>query len=181
MNYIASKVVRKKVLFFITALLFGLKAAMAQKPVAIIPPLRAENLICEYKTNPIAIEAANPRLSWKLLAQQRNVIQTAYEVRVGTNAVSLTKGKSILWTSGKVTSDQSVHVNYGGPALSIAPKSLLAGKGLEQHGQASPWSMVNSWKMGLLHPEDWTAQWIQIITTLIQPAGQAQCFVRCLS
>lgn len=161
MNYIASKVVRKKVIFFIIAVLFCFKSALAQKPAPPIPPLRAENLICEYKTNPIAIEAANPRLSWKLLAQQRNVIQTAYEVRVGTNAVSLTKGKNILWTSGKVTSDQSVHVNYGGPALASRQKVYWQVRVWNNYGQASPWSMVNYWKMGLLHPEDWTAQWIQ--------------------
>jgi hypothetical protein len=52
MNYLASKVVRKKVLFFNIALLFGFKAALAQKPVPLIPPLRVENLICEYKINP---------------------------------------------------------------------------------------------------------------------------------
>ncbi|TSD63307.1 Bacterial alpha-L-rhamnosidase [Inquilinus sp. KBS0705] len=159
MNF-SQKIVRKGVYFSIVLLLFGARAN-AQKKVEPVTLLKVDNLVCEYATNPIAVEAANPRLSWKLITQQRGVVQTAYEIRVGGNAVTLTKGKDLLWTSGKVTSDRSIQVNYEGPALASRQKCYWQVRVWNNYGHVSPWSMVNYWKMGLLTPEDWTAQWIQ--------------------
>ncbi|MDN5287137.1 MAG: alpha-L-rhamnosidase [Mucilaginibacter sp.] len=150
----------KKVCFSIVILFFLHQQGFAQAPTMPVN-FRVDNLICEYKINPIAVDAANPRLSWKLITQDRNILQTAYEIRVGTNAVSLTKGKDVTWTSGKVLSDQSVHVYYGGPMLSSREKCYWQVRVWNNKNQVTPWSMVNFWKMGLLKPEDWTAKWIQ--------------------
>jgi alpha-L-rhamnosidase len=160
MNSIHIISVLKKVCLSIVILFsLSIKSFSQVKPTVV--PLRVDNLICEYKTNPIAIDVAKPRLSWKLITQQRNMKQAAYEIRVGTNAVSLTKGKDLLWTSGKVTSDQSVHVIYGGPALTSRQKCYWQVRVWSNQNHVSAWSMVNYWKMGLLKPQDWTAKWIQ--------------------
>ena len=68
-------------------------------------------LRCEYKTNPLGIDTEKPRLSWQLTSARRGAAQSAYQIRVQD-------GPNGLWDSGKVTSDQSIHVPYGGPALS---------------------------------------------------------------
>jgi alpha-L-rhamnosidase len=160
MNYIAEKGVLKKVYLIIVILIFFLHKGFSQ--VQNVPVnFKVDNLICEYKVNPIAVDVANPRLSWKLITQDRNIQQTYYEIRVGSNAVSLTKGQDLIWTSGKIPSDQSVHVYYGGPTLTSRQKCYWQVRVWNNKNQVTPWSMVNFWKMGLLKPEDWTAKWIQ--------------------
>lgn len=124
-------------------------------------PLNIDELECEYKINPISVDEANPRLSWKLFTFTRNVVQVAYEIRVGSNAVSLTRGNNIIWQSGKVNSDQSINVPYKGPALSSRQKCYWQVRVWSNKKQLSPWSSVNYWKMGLLNHNDWVAHWIQ--------------------
>src|ERR1700754_441622 len=121
MNYITKKGVLQKACLSIVILFFLQLKGFSQ--VQNVPVnFRVDNLICEYKINPISVDAANPRLSWKLITDDRNIQQTAYEIRVGSNAVSLTKAKEVIWTSGKVLSDQSLHVYYGGPTLASRQK-----------------------------------------------------------
>src|SRR5689334_20215474 len=160
MNYIAQTGALKKAGLSIVILFFLCLQGFAQAQNVPVN-FRVDNLICEYKVNPIAVDAANPRLSWKLITQDRNIQQTYYEIRVGTNAVSLTKGQNLIWTSGKVPSDESAHVYYGGPMLTSREKCYWQVRVWNNKNQVTPWSMVNFWKMGLLKPEDWSAKWIQ--------------------
>ena len=125
------------------------------------PALRVDNLICEYKANPIAVDVSYPRLSWKLLTQARNTRQVAYEIRVGTSALALAHGRKTLWETGKVYSDQSVLISYNGPELTSREKFYWQVRVWDNKNNVSAWSMVNYWKMGLLKPADWTARWVQ--------------------
>ena len=68
------------------------------------------DLRCEYAANPLGIDARRPRLSWKLASARRGARQTAYQILV-------TLGETLIWNSGRVESDQSIHIPYGGPAL----------------------------------------------------------------
>jgi alpha-L-rhamnosidase len=160
MNYLVKKGVLKSVCLSIVILFFLHKPGFSQAQIVPVT-FKVDNLTCEYKINPIAVDAANPRLSWKLITQDRNIQQTYYEIRVGSNAVSLTKGQNLIWTSGKVPSDQSVHVYYGGPMLTSRQKCYWQVRVWNNKDQVTPWSMVNFWKMALLKPTDWTAKWIQ--------------------
>lgn len=42
---------------------------------------QVKDLVCEYHTNPIGIDVSKPRLSWKIVSSEENVLQTAYEIR----------------------------------------------------------------------------------------------------
>jgi alpha-L-rhamnosidase len=64
------------------------------------------DLRCEFRVNPLGIDAARPRLSWVMTSSDRGARQTAYQVIVDG-----------VWGSGKVESDQSSNAEYGGPAL----------------------------------------------------------------
>jgi len=116
--------------------------------------LRTENL-----NNPIGIDVPQPCFSWRLVSDQRNVSQTAYEIRIGADGASLAKGKS-SWTSGKINSDQSIHVPYRGEALVSNQKYYWQVRVWDKEGVASSWSPVALWQMGLLQVADWKAQWI---------------------
>jgi alpha-L-rhamnosidase len=44
--------------------------------------VKVKNLLCENKIDPVGITVMQPRLSWQLTSAKRNVMQTAYEIRV---------------------------------------------------------------------------------------------------
>ena len=50
----------------------------AQKVPPVPPPFRVDNLVCEYKINPISVDDAAPRLGWKLITRDRNIQQIAF-------------------------------------------------------------------------------------------------------
>ncbi|HEX9839066.1 MAG TPA: hypothetical protein VGA72_06960, partial [Anaerolineales bacterium] len=78
--------------------------------------LFVSNLTCEYRINPLGIDVVQPRLSWQLESSQRGARQTAYRILVAASESALSEG-SALWDSGKLSSDQSIHVTYSGPGL----------------------------------------------------------------
>ena len=76
-----------------------------------------DGLQCEYRANPLGLDAPQPRLSWLLESSERGQRQSAYQVLAATSPDLLSKGKADLWDSGKVPSGESVHVVYGGQPL----------------------------------------------------------------
>ncbi len=120
--------------------------------------LRVVGLRTEYKENPLGIDTRKPRLSWRLESQARGVVQSAYEIRV--TGGDRGPGK-IVWTSGKVASDDSIQRVYEGPALRSGGKYEWQVRVWDGGGRVSAWSAPSSWEMGLLEPSDWKASWIE--------------------
>jgi len=127
---------------------------------AVAQSVKVEGLRCEYQNNPLGTDVTQPRLSWRLASGGRNVTQTAYEIRVAADAEALSKGQNLTWQTGKVASDQSVHVPYGGPAPESRKRYYWQVRAWDGAGKATPWSEARYWEMGLLQPADWTAAWI---------------------
>jgi alpha-L-rhamnosidase len=110
--------------------------------------LTVDNLRCEYKTDPIGLDVAQPRLSWTLapvIASQRGLTQDAYQILVASSSAALDAGQGDLWDSGKVASSQSVHVPYAGKELVSAQGCFWKVRVWDQDGQESPWSAVGRW------------------------------------
>ncbi len=127
--------------------------------------LAIDGLRCEYLENPLGIDTAHPRLSWKLIAkdpQARGCKQTAYRILVASNQSLLEKEQADLWDSGVVVSCQSVHVAYKGKALTSGMDCYWKVKVVDENGLASAWSAPGRWTMGLLYSSDWKAEWIGI-------------------
>lgn len=122
--------------------------------------LKVDHLKIENLINPIGLDVPQPYFSWKLISDQRNVMQTAYEIRVGTVLSTLVKGKAI-WRSGKINSDQSIHVPYKGSPLVSGEKYYWQVRVWDNNGNTSAWSNIGHWQMGLLKTSDWKAQWIE--------------------
>jgi alpha-L-rhamnosidase len=122
--------------------------------------LTVERLLCEYRVKPLGIEAPHPRLSWVLRSAERGQKQTAYQILVASSPELLAKDQGDLWDSGKVVSDQSVHVAYSGKPLESRMRCHWKALAWDKNGQASAWSQPAQWTMGLLKPVDWQAQWI---------------------
>lgn len=122
--------------------------------------LGVTDLRTEYLKNPMGIEAAAPRLSWKMNSAQRNVMQSAYQIRVGTDSAGLLAGQSSVWDSGTQKSDASVFLRYAGKQLKSDTRYYWQVKIKDNQGNESGWSAISSWHTGLLNPDDWSAQWI---------------------
>ena len=120
------------------------------------------DLSCEHKINPIGVDVAQPRMSWKLKSAARNVMQIAYNIQVATDK-NFSK-KKIVWESGKVNSSESILQSYHGNPLSSATRYYWRVKVWDAaNSKESPWSETAFWEMGLLKPEDWKASWIEPI------------------
>jgi alpha-L-rhamnosidase len=123
-------------------------------------PGKPTTLRCEYFVNPLAIDVALPRLSWVVNDQSQGALQTAYQVLVASSPELLTEGKADLWDSGKVKSDQSVHVVYAGKPLQPRTRCHWTVRTWNCDDAASPWSNPAKWEMAFLKREDWQAKWI---------------------
>jgi len=117
------------------------------------------HLTCEYKINPLGIDVLQPRLSWKLESDQRGIYQTAYQILVASSEANLKIGSSLIWDSGKIESDQSIHVPYNGPSLTSGQRVYWKVRVWDQSNTEVE-SSTTWWEMGLLERTDWKAQWI---------------------
>jgi alpha-L-rhamnosidase len=116
-------------------------------------------LQCEYLENPLGIDTARPRLSWRLESDERGQKQTAYQLLVAGNAAELAANHGDLWDSGKVASDESVQIEYAGKPLGSRQQCFWKVRVWDKEGNISQ-SETARWEMGLLQPHDWQAKWI---------------------
>jgi len=121
-------------------------------------PVSLTRLRCEYKVNPLGIDVRRPRLSWELAAGGRGVVQAAYQLRVAEAQDQLAARPT--WDTGRVESDQSIHVAYDGPPLTSGRRYYWQVRVWDGDGAISDWSAPAFWEMGLLDPSDWQASWI---------------------
>lgn len=121
------------------------------------------NLRCEYRENPLGIDARRPRLGWQLVSPERGQRQTAYRVLVASSPGLLQRGEADLWDSGRVASAQSSQVHYAGGPLNARQQVFWKVQIWDQDGRAAEWSPVANWDTGLLEPKDWSgAAWIRL-------------------
>jgi alpha-L-rhamnosidase len=118
------------------------------------------HLRCEYIENPSCIDTGQPRLSWQIESDRRGELQTAYQVLVASSPESLANDKGDLWDSGRIPSDDTIAITYSGEPLVSREQCFWKVKIWGKDGEVSEWSKPAHWAMGLLSPEDWTAEWI---------------------
>ena len=135
----------KKSILFLFLVLLSFSVAYSQA--------KAAKLLVENLENPVGLDVKQPRFSWQLLTDKRNVQQTAYEIKVSN-------GKTVAWSSGKQNGDASVHIPYGGPDLKSGQKYTWQVRVWDNSGKGSDWSPAASFSMALLNISDWKASWI---------------------
>jgi alpha-L-rhamnosidase len=126
-----------------------------------LSPAKIYALTCEHLTNPAGIGNPFPRLSWKLDSDRAGEVQTAWEVRAASSMASLASTSPDIWDSGKVVSDQSVLVPWGGKALGSRAQVFWQVRVWDKDGVPTAWSDAASFELGLLDPtNEWKGQWI---------------------
>ncbi len=121
-------------------------------------------LRCEYRVNPLGIDEAQPRLTWRIESDERGIRQTAYQILVTSSAKLLNANSGDLWDSGKISSAVTVNIAYAGKALVSRQQCFWKVCVWDANGKAE-WSDAASWTMGLLQPDDWQANYISFRDT----------------
>ena len=122
-------------------------------------------LRCESLSEPLAIDRQRPSLSWKVRAATpglKGLSQSAYRVLVASDKALLASEKGDLWDSGRVQSSETFGIEYSGRKLKSGEDCWWAVQSWDQAGVASEWSAPARFRIGLLSPADWKAQWIAI-------------------
>ena len=119
------------------------------------------SLQTEMRENPEGVGVANPAFSWQLKSNTQDVMQAAYQIEVAVNEKELKAGTSLLWSTGKVESDQSQFVRYAGKPLESGKCYYWRLTVWNNTGQKCV-SDIQYWSMALLKSSDWKAQWIGI-------------------
>lgn len=123
-------------------------------------PAEVAGLQVEHATDPLGIDVLRPRLGWRLRADRRGVLQSAYRVIVASSRERLARDRGDVWDSGKVLSADSADVAYDGAPLESRRRYHWKVRVYDERGKASDWSEPAWWEMGLLAPADWSARWI---------------------
>jgi alpha-L-rhamnosidase len=135
--------------------------------LALITPVLADGITpiqlrTEYLNDPLALGTTVPRFSWKLssniLPVPKAITQTAYEIEVRKPDP---QGQgTILWSSGKVVSNQTSQVEYAGAPLASRQVAVWRVRAWNHEDSYATWSSWAWFGIGLLTPDDWQAQWI---------------------
>ncbi|PXX59780.1 alpha-L-rhamnosidase [Nocardia tenerifensis] len=117
-------------------------------------------LTVDYLVDPIGIDDRTPSLGWRLVSAEHSVRQSAYQVRAASSPQDLELDRPDLWDSGKTASAQQTDIVYAGRPPAAGEEVFWQVRVWTGDDRVSAWSPVARWEMGLLEPNDWTAQWI---------------------
>ena len=121
-------------------------------PLLAFAKVEVTNLRVENLDKPLGIDTSEPRFSWQITSDKKNVCQTAYQI-----VVSGDQGE--LWNSGRVESDQQLWVRYGGSQLKSNTVCTWKVKVWTTVGE-SDWSSEECFSIGLLDEGKWSGYWI---------------------
>ncbi|MGA2499515.1 MAG: family 78 glycoside hydrolase catalytic domain [Tepidisphaeraceae bacterium] len=130
------------------------------------------DLRCEYAADPFGVDVPQPRLYWRLDSDERGQKQTAWRILVASSPEQLAKDTGDLWDSGKVVSDQTIHIPYAGKALGSSQQVVWKVRAWDAAGKESAWSKPATWTMGILADADWKARWISAKGAAANPVAR---------
>ncbi len=105
-------------------------------------------------SEPQGVADSKPMMSWIVESAERGVKQTAYEIEVY-------QGQRKVWDTGKVLSDCSTGVEYGGETLKSGTRYAWQVRVWDNKGKVSRWSARAGWLSGMLSEDEWQAKWIE--------------------
>ncbi len=135
------------------------------------PSVKIYDLRCGDIVAPLGIVSDIPHLSWKIRSDQNGTQQQAYQLLAASDPRLLDEANADLWNSGKVVSDASVMLPYGGKPL--ASRSIVYWKVRvwDEKDRASRWSGAAMFSVGL-DQSDWKGKYIGLAgaSTSFSPA-----------
>jgi alpha-L-rhamnosidase len=130
---------------------------------AAVAPIVITDMRTEGVLQPMGIEEAAPRFSWRYEASPeapRGFRQQAYRIQVASSLEKLSQGQADLWDSGKQTGADTLAAIYAGKPLTSATRYFWQVTGFDTTGNAYA-TQPQFFETGLMKAEDWGgAQWI---------------------
>ena len=125
--------------------------------------MKLYDLRTEYRENPIGLTDKAPRFSWKMESEEKDTLQTAYEIKVTD------ENGNVVWNSGKKASDQSVLIPYEGEKLADEMLYKVEVSVADNHGNVE--SIEGTFETGIFDNTEFTAKMI----TSDFPAEETAC------
>ena len=115
------------------------------------------SLKLDGQTHPIGVDKPGD-FSW-LLNTKHCQKQAFYEIRVAFEEKGLAPDSSrLLWTSGRIESDETNGIPYEGPEL-ISQTTYYWNVTVQYSDGTAETSETATWETGLIEPSDWTETW----------------------
>lgn len=127
-------------------------------------------LRCEYLENPLGVDAAHPRLSWRLEDEREGAGQSAYTVVVGTDSMGVVMGRADVFNSGRLASGAQLVV-YTGPALRPFTRYYWRVEVWDKDGRKGVPAKVASFETGMMEMKNWQGAWISDSRDIRTPAA----------
>ena len=123
--------------------------------------LEVSKLACEHQTNPSALHAEVPRLSWHLKSTKKGKAQRAYRIIASSSPDALAREEGDLWDTGKQASLENHLIFYKGAEKLVSRQRVFwKVRVWDESDEPSPWSSVAHFTVGMLGQDDWKADWI---------------------
>jgi len=122
------------------------------------------DLRTEHLREPRGLWTARPRFSWILSATNDDVMQASYELEVRREGEA-----QPLWRSGRVDSQESVLVGFGGEDLASSTRYSWRVR-VEAGREQSAWS-ESAFETSLLSRDEWVADFVEPVQVSVAPDG----------
>jgi len=124
-------------------------------------------MLCDLLSHPdkSLITDSKPDFGWIMNAHGPNEVQSAYQILVGSRIDNLEKNEADMWDSGKVMSNESINVNYGGKALKPSRSYWWRVRTWNKEGEPSDYSNPQRFNTGEFdRRRSWPGEsrWVQI-------------------
>ncbi len=113
--------------------------------------MRLKDLTVEHQTEPVGIDIRNPRFAWVIESEEREVLQTAYQIKISD-------GSAVVCNTGRVLTDQSIEVEAEG--LTLLPKTHYTVQVSVWDNKGNFAEEMTSFETGFLD-EKWIAGWVE--------------------
>jgi alpha-L-rhamnosidase len=123
------------------------------------PALNVLDLRTEYTEGLLGTEVERPRLSWRIEANERAVVQIEYRIRAARTLQELESQDALLWDSGAVATDATFDIPYGGPPLGPMQRIWWDVEVRDNRSRITRSAPV-CFETGLT-ASDWRAEWIE--------------------
>jgi alpha-L-rhamnosidase len=126
------------------------------------------NLQCEYLVNPIGVDSYRPRLTWRLVDEERGAGQKSFRLIVGTDSMFQKK----VWEVNSAAKDgENRLIVYGGKQLQPFTRYYwkVVVRGTDGQMNAGP---IATFETGMMNARNWQGAWISDMADIkFKPAG----------
>lgn len=110
------------------------------------------------------IKSKKPTFSWELRSEKKDILQTAYQIRVASLIKNLENNAPDLWDSGKINSSENLNIKYQGETLTPGKTCYWQVRSWNNNNE-SEWSQPKAFRMSPQLQEDYHPSSYPILKT----------------